>query len=162
MKQTYQYQDKIFALDLTASGKTYRARLGDQTVEVELVRAEAGRLDLLIDGRPTSAHVSADGGRRWVTINGQTLLLTKTGQSTKNAAHDQHSAGTLLAPMPGQVRAVHTETGQTVKRGQTLLIVEAMKMEIKVTAPFDGHVRALLVKAGQTVDKQQVLIEIEP
>lgn len=162
MKQTYQYQDKTFALDLTASGKTYRATLGEKTVEVELVRAEAGRLDILIDGSPVSAHVTVDGTRRWVTINGQTLLLTKAGQTRKNAAHDQHNAGYLKAPMPGQVRAVQTEPGQAVIRGQTLVVVEAMKMEIKVTAPFDGRIKAVLVKLGQTVDKEQVLIEMEP
>jgi biotin carboxyl carrier protein len=162
MKQTYQFQDKTFALDLTPTAKTWRATLGDKTVQVELLRAEAGRLDLLIDGSPVSAHVSLDGAKRWVTVDGQTLLLTKTGPARKNAAHDPHSAGQVLSPMPGQVRALHAAPEQAVTRGQTLLVVEAMKMEIKLAAPFDGRVKSVLVKVGQTVDKQQLLIEIEP
>lgn len=162
MKQLYQYQDKAFPLELTPFGKIYRATLGEKTVEVQLLRAEAGQLDMLIDGAPVSALVSQDGAKRWVTINGQTLVLTKASRMRKNAGHDEHSAGQLLAPMPGQVRAVQTAPDQPVSKGQTLLIVEAMKMEIKVIAPFDGRVKALLVKVGQTVDKEQLLIEIEP
>jgi biotin carboxyl carrier protein len=162
MNQTYQYQNKSFTLDLTGSGKSYRATLGDKIVEVQVVRVEDGRLDLVIDGSPISATVSVDGARRWVTVNGQTLVLSKVGRVRKGAGHDEHSAGQLLSPMPGQVRAVQTTIGELVIRGQTLLVVEAMKMEIKVSAPFDGRVKALPVKLGQTVDKEQLLIEIEP
>jgi biotin carboxyl carrier protein len=161
MKYTYQYQDSVVTLDLINSGKTHQATLGDKTVLVEPLRAEAGQLELLMDGNPVSAMVTIDGAKRWVTINGQTWLLTKSGAQRKNSAHDPHSAGLIASPMPGQVRAVQTEPGKTVTRGQTLLVVEAMKMEIKVTAPFDGRVKAVLVKLGQTVDKEQVLIEME-
>jgi biotin carboxyl carrier protein len=162
MKQIYQYQDKAFPIELTATGKTQRATLGGRVVEVELIRSDAGRLDLLIDGKPVSAVVSVDGARRWVTVNGQTLQLTRASQARKSGGHEEPSAGQLLAPMPGQVRAVQTAPGQAVSRGQTLVIVEAMKMEIKVAAPFDGKVKALPVQVGQTVEKEQILVEIVP
>ncbi len=162
MKQSYQYQDKTFSLELAPTGKTYRATLGNKTVQVELVRVDAGQLHLLIDGQPSNAWVTIDGAKRWVTLNGQTLLLSKTGHTRKSARHEHHSAGQLLAPIPAQVRAVQTTPGASVSRGQTLIIVEAMKMEIKLAAPFDGRVKAVLVTIGQIVDKEQLLIEIEP
>jgi len=161
MKHTYEYQNKDFSLDLIPVGKTYRASLDTQTVSVELIRAEGGRLDLLIDGSPVSASITMDGAKRWVTVNGQTLLLSRTGQIRKRADHAEHSAGQLLSPMPGQVRALQITPDATVSRGQTLVIVEAMKMEIKIIAPFDGHVKAVLVQVGQTVEKEQLLVEIE-
>ena len=46
-------------------------------------------------------------------------------------------------------------------KGQTLLVLEAMKMEIRIQAPMDGVVKKLLVKQGQTVEREQVLVEIE-
>jgi biotin carboxyl carrier protein len=93
---------------------------------------------------------------------GQTLLLTRTGQVRKNIGQAEHDAGQLLSPMPGQVRALQVTPGETISKGQTLVIVEAMKMEIKIIAPSDGRVKAVLVQVGQSVNKEQLLIEIEP
>jgi len=67
----------------------------------------------------------------------------------------------LVAPMPGLVRSVSVVEEEAVKKGQTLLVLEAMKMEIRIQAPLDGLVKKLLVKQGQTVEREQVLIEIE-
>jgi hypothetical protein len=66
MKQTYTYEQQAFSFDLRTTGKIHHATLGTQTVTVELIRAEGGRLDMLIDGRPVSANVSLDGAKRWV------------------------------------------------------------------------------------------------
>jgi acetyl/propionyl-CoA carboxylase alpha subunit len=147
-------------LDLTPTGKSYRAALGDKTVDVEIVRADNGQLELLIDGQRMTAYVSADGAKRWVTVNGQTLVLTKaSGAKRKGSGHD-HASG-LAAPMPGLVRSVNVVEGEAVKKGQTLLTMEAMKMEIRIQAKMAGTVKKLLVKSGQTVEREQMLIEIE-
>jgi biotin carboxyl carrier protein len=63
--------------------------------------------------------------------------------------------------MPGQVRAVNVGEGDTVTKSQTLLVIEAMKMEIRIHAPRDGKVKKLFVQQGQTVERDQVLVEIE-
>ena len=147
-------------IDLTPTGKSYRATVGDKTVDVEIVRAKDGQLELLIDGEHVTAYVSADGAKRWVTVNGQTLMLTKSsGERRRGSGHDQ-GAG-LMAPMPGLVRSVNVEQGEAVMKSQTLLVLEAMKMEIRIQAPRDGSVKKLLVQQGQTVEREQVLIEIE-
>jgi biotin carboxyl carrier protein len=62
--------------------------------------------------------------------------------------------------MPGLVRSVNVVVGEAVKKGQTLLTVEAMKMEIRIQAPVDGIVKIIHVKQGQTVEREQVLIEV--
>ena len=147
-------------IDLTPTGKSYRATIGDEAVDVEIVRAGDGQLELLIDGERVIAHVSSDGATRWVTVTGQTLMLTKaSGAKRKSSSHDH--ASELVAPMPGLVRSVNVVEAETVKKGQTLLVLEAMKMEIRIQAPKDGVVKKLLVKQGQTVEREQVLIEIE-
>jgi biotin carboxyl carrier protein len=58
------------------------------------------------------------------------------------------------------VREVLVQAGETVTRGQTLLLLEAMKMEIRVTAPADGQVRQVLVEAGAVLDRGQRLVEL--
>src|SRR4030095_230930 len=131
-------------------------------VEVEILRVdtELGKLELSIDGEHLTAYISSDGAKRWVTINGQTIVLTKQSGARQRGGGHQHAAGELTAPMPGQVRAVNVSEGEAVVKGQTLMVLEAMKMEIRIQALRDGKVSRLLVKQGQTVEREQILIEM--
>jgi biotin carboxyl carrier protein len=146
-------------LEINPSGDQYVAAMDGKTVSVQIIRAEDGRMDLLIDGQRVNAHVSSDMAKRWVTIDGHTIMLTKTSGAKQGVRHDH--AGGLIAPMPGQVRSVSVSVGDVVKKGQTLLTMEAMKMEIRIQALKDGRVTALHAAQGQTVEREQILIEVE-
>ncbi|MFD0689249.1 acetyl/propionyl/methylcrotonyl-CoA carboxylase subunit alpha [Actinomadura fibrosa] len=74
---------------------------------------------------------------------------------------DRIAPGSLLAPMPGTVVRVETEAGATVAEGQTLLVLEAMKMEHRIAAPSAGTVAELNVGAGRQVEAGAVLAVIE-
>ena len=163
MKFVFDHRSETIPMDLASSGKSYRATIGEKTVDVEILQAKDGRLDLLIDGQQrVTAYVSSENAKRWVTVNGQTFVLTKPAAGTrKSGGGHHHAAGELTAPMPGQVRAVNVAEGESVTKGQTLLVIEAMKMEIRIQAPREGKVMKLFVKQGQTVEREQILIEIE-
>jgi acetyl/propionyl-CoA carboxylase alpha subunit len=164
MKLSFDYNSQSFAIDLTpgGSGKSYRAMIGEKTVDVEIIRVdeEHGRLELLIDGERVTAYVSSENAKRWVTVNGRTVVLTKSSGAKRGGAGQDH-ASELAAPMPGVVRSVNVGEGESVTKGQTLMVLEAMKMEIRIQAPFDGVVKSLAVKVGQTVEGEQVLIVLE-
>ena len=66
--------------------------------------------------------------------------------------------GGCRAPMPGKILAVRVEAGQAVRKGETLVILEAMKMEHEVVAPHDGVVQEVSVQTGQQVDAGAVLV----
>ena len=149
------------SLETTSNGKGYQVVVGDKTVSAEILHSENGRLDLFLDGQRVTAYVSSDGAKRWVTVGGQTFVLTKSTAGTRRAQHGHHAQDELTAPMPGQVRAMNVTEGESVTKGQTLHVLEAMKMEIRVSAPRDGVVGKLLVQQGQTVDREQVLVEIK-
>ncbi|MCX7753648.1 MAG: acetyl-CoA carboxylase biotin carboxyl carrier protein subunit [Anaerolineales bacterium] len=109
---------------------------------------------------PSSAVLSVDGAKRWVTLNGQTFVFTLSAGVSRRGGAAHAAAGELRAPMPGQIRAVPVAEGETVSKGQTLVVIEAMKMELKVAAPFEGVVKMLKVRPGQTVEKDELLVEI--
>lgn len=155
MKTTFDTQ----SIELNPSGENFIAAVDGKTVNVQIVRAANGRMDLLVDGQRVTAHVSSDMAKRWVTINGQTLMLTKTSGAKQGVRHDH--AGGLIAPMPGQIRSVSVSVGEAVKKGQTLLTMEAMKMEIRIQALKDGVVKSVSVTQGQTVEREQILVEVE-
>jgi len=66
----------------------------------------------------------------------------------------------LEAPMPGTVVQLRVEPGATVAAGETLVVMESMKMEISIQAPRDGAVESILVAAGDRVDRGATLIEL--
>lgn len=83
------------------------------------------------------------------------LLLDKLGMSfTKGSA-----AQDLRAPMPGLIFDIKVAEGDTVKKGDALLVLEAMKMENILKAPGDGVVKSIKIKKGDSVEKNQVLIQ---
>ncbi|HEY3310858.1 MAG TPA: biotin/lipoyl-containing protein [Anaerolineales bacterium] len=160
MKQTFTYRNNSFPLDLSSNGKLHHFVIGGKTYSVELVRAQEQRLDLLINGIPTSAYVSVEQAKRWVTFNGQTMLLVNSSGIGSVKPHSAHFADQLTARMPGLVRTVSVAEGDHVIKGQTLAVIEAMKMENKVTAPFDGRVKVVMIKTSQTVEREQLLFEL--
>ena len=68
---------------------------------------------------------------------------------------------TILAPMPGNILDVRVSIGQTVKAGDVLMILEAMKMENEIMCPRDGRVASVNVRKGDTVEPDTVLCVIE-
>lgn len=85
------------------------------------------------------------------------MLIEDMGLSLGNS----QVVNDLKAPMPGLILNVNIKTGDEVKQGDYLLVLEAMKMENTLTAPRDGVVKSVSVKTGQTVEKNQLLIEME-
>ncbi len=85
------------------------------------------------------------------------LLIKEMGFSVGSAKR----ANEIKAPMPGIILSVNVKEGQVVKEGDTLLILEAMKMENAIGAPKDGIVKSVNVKGGGTVEKGELMIEME-
>ncbi|GAB4491101.1 MAG: hypothetical protein OHK0010_18500 [Anaerolineales bacterium] len=187
MKLQLEHNARVYSLDLAQTGKTNAVTLNGQTYMVEVLRAGEGWLNLrfsdssVVDSASTlrfsdssavdsastlrfsgsSVVISVDGPQRWVTVNGQTFVFSLVGGASRRGGTAHHTAGELLAPMPGQIRAVQVAEGDTVTKGQTLVVVEAMKMELKIAAPFEGVVKFVKVQPGQTVEKEELLVEIE-
>ncbi len=68
--------------------------------------------------------------------------------------------GVVTSPMPGKILRILVKEGESVKTGQGLVVLEAMKMENEIPAPKDGVVKKILIKEGDTVDTGQPLIEL--
>jgi biotin carboxyl carrier protein len=82
-------------------------------------------------------------------------LLTKMGMDKVSGS----AMNELKAPMPGMVLKIHIQVGDQVKKGDSLLVLEAMKMENNIKALGDGIVSAIQIQAGDKVEKNQVMIQ---
>jgi 3-methylcrotonyl-CoA carboxylase alpha subunit len=111
------------------------------------------------------------GRQRRITVirDGDVLTLLESGHCSRLPHPDSERCGAgravvsggFRAPMPGRVVAVHTKAGAAVKRGEVLLVLEAMKMEHAITAPADGVVSRVHFAAGDLVDEGVELLTLE-
>jgi len=159
--------------------KTYEctldARNGDVFVEVGGRRYQADlrhipqslMYSLLLDGR--SYEFALHAGEDAIELSGGAGLFhvevedarTHAARAKTVGARAQSGPRVVKAVMPGIVREMHVAEGDSVTKGQSLLILEAMKMQNEIRADHDGTVKRVSVAAGDTVDKGEKLIEIE-
>ncbi len=151
-------------VEKTESGWTIRD--GDAVAEVEVRPVSTNELLILHGSAIHRAHIVRDGGRVIVRLDGREVVLAEPGEGgARGAGGEAGSSGDgrrIIAPMPGKVIKVCVGAGEAVRKNQTLVIVEAMKMENEIKAASDGVVTKVHVAAGELVDVERTLCEIEP
>lgn len=111
------------------------------------------------DAPAHTAWAVVAGDLRWVFLNGEVYRfeVEHDRRRKRGAAH----RGSLTAPMPATVLSVNTAPGDDVHAGDTLIILEAMKMELPVRAPASGRVTAVRCRPGELVQPGVILIEMD-
>ena len=156
--------DKIFEIESGEAGFV----VNGETQAWDLVKIADGYFHILYRNKSYRAEViRTDSETKTFTfkINGRNysvtlkdkfdLLLEKMGMN--NTAGSK--VNTIKAPMPGLIIDLKIQIGDTVKQGDALLILEAMKMENILKSPGEGIVKSVKVKKGDSVEKGQVLVE---
>ncbi|MFN0182480.1 MAG: acetyl/propionyl/methylcrotonyl-CoA carboxylase subunit alpha [Aquabacterium sp.] len=127
--------------------------------QVQVMACDDRGIDLVIDGQRGHLAVTAQGDR-WLVHGAQgdldLLELPRHPQPERSGQR-----GGLVAPMPGKVLSVAVADGDTVTAGQLLLVLEAMKMEHRITAPADGIVKAMKIAVGDQVANGALLVAFE-
>jgi len=132
------------------------ARLDGEAVAFRAEAGAAGEL-LEIDGRRHRVFAARRGDRVFVWCDGRVFEFAA---ARPGARGDTAHAGDLLAPMPGRIRKTFVSEGQSVRKGDVLLLLEAMKMEHSIRAPRDGSVRRLPHQEGELVETGTALVEL--
>jgi len=117
-------------------------------------------IDVEVDGRRWAGRVTRSGNDLWVQVPSGTVAFSVAPRFTVPGSEDVN--GGLVAPMPGVVLEVRAAAGDRVEAGQTLVVMEAMKMEQHIAAPEDGTIAEVLVAVGEQVEKGTALMVLEP
>ena len=140
-------------------------REGDHVLEAAVRRVSASELLFRIGGRTVRVHLVRDGERTLVAVEGRDFTVTAGRPGTgRPGESDEPGAEAVLrvkAPMPGKVTKIAVAEGDDVRKNQTLVIVEAMKMENEIKTACDGTVTKIHVTVGETVDAERPLVEVE-
>jgi biotin carboxyl carrier protein len=127
----------------------------------KVVRIGDGAYRVETDGQAHVVYVAGTPANRWAFWNGRVYRGSHT--ETAPAAQSRTRADAhqeLTAPMPATVLKVLVTAGSQVKKGETLVILEAMKMELPLRAPADASVTAVRCREGELVQPDAVLVEL--
>jgi biotin carboxyl carrier protein len=152
-------------VDVERDGGGWRATLGEGSMRIDIgVLVDGEAYTLICDGRSVDVAVEERGQALELLVSGRRYSTEVLGEREWQARSIQpeDAAGDKLvrAAMTGVVREVLVSPGDAVAKGQTLLILEAMKMENEVKAEAAGQVARLVATAGQAVTMGDVLAEI--
>jgi biotin carboxyl carrier protein len=147
----------------------YKVKVGDKEYTVKIVGEKEGALEIDVDGTKLTVSLEslekATGTQQAAVSQVEAKPVAKPVAQPPppppSAQQTQVAAGAITSRVPGKIKEVKVSEGQSVKRGDTVIIMESMKMEIEVKANKDGLVKAIYVKPGQFVAQGAPLILIE-
>jgi biotin carboxyl carrier protein len=140
----------------------------EELARVTIDRVGDGVYQAEVEGRRETVYVTAAGGEQWAFWHGHVFHRTAArtaSHADRTGAGHQSGPGTgpheVTAPMPGTILKVLVGPGAAVRHGETLILLEAMKMEIALPAPRDGTVKSISCKQGDLVQPDVTLVELE-
>jgi biotin carboxyl carrier protein len=148
---------------LSRRGDSYVLHVGETAVPIALVDEARGGQRLTLGSETSSVLVAPDGDLVHIHIDGMTFTVRYVDPVQRYGGHAGGAAEDVAeAPMPGVVIAVNVKEGQSVTAGETLMVIESMKLETAIKAWRDGAVAAVHVGVGQTFQRGAPLLALAP
>lgn len=150
---------EVSVTNFKQNGETVSFELKGKAFSFELLAKDGSELILESDRR-MKANLGKPNrdGETLIMVSGRECLVSVAGKKAKKSAA---GAGSLASPMPGKIFKIMKEVGSQVSKGETILILEAMKMEHSIRADKDGKVKKIMFKTGDLVQGGVTLAEIE-
>lgn len=161
MKFSFRYQGAVQSIDIRLNQAGIQADSTNQSWSIEEFSQSHTNICFNIGRGKEKIYWASQGVNVWLHFQGHTFHLQRSAGAEAAGAGSAAGDGRLRAPMPGQVKKQMVKESQTVNKDDVLLVIEAMKMEIRILAPLSGRIAKMLVVEGQSVDKDQLLVEIE-
>ena len=163
------YKVRVNARELQVSTNDGRVLVDGKPFEADRIEYRKGHFQILRNRRSFRAEIVEhlpEEKSFLIKVNNRPYRLNLSDrydellQAMGMDASSQRTVNDVKAPMPGLVLKVMIEPGQSISKGDTLLILEAMKMENILKAPADGIVKKILVTQGDKVEKNQVMVNM--
>jgi len=167
MKYHLEVHDNTINPDVESrSDDRAEVKIGDESYDLEFQRISDRKISLSVNGCQVNAWVEKTDQGKTVILNGQHyFILDKDAQAQAGGKSKRSGAGaeptTVTPPMPAIVIQVPVSEGDMVKKGDTVVVVSAMKMETSLKAPYGGKIIRIGVGEGDKVMPGDILVDIE-
>ncbi len=162
LRQQSPVSDQVFEYRAETQGETVRVNLDGNEIDLAVTTKDAQEgWCRTSDGNMHSFFWAWIGNALQLWVDGNFFIFEK-GESRRQVNRESSGRGSdIVAPMPGRVGQILVQPGDSVQRGQTVIILESMKMELEIAAQRDGVVKRVSVEPGAQVDKGMRLLELE-
>ncbi len=140
---------------------TFKYRIDGKDYEVELEMKEDNKAQVVVNGEKFTVEVESPAQEEKPKVVLSQANTEETPQETATPATNVNTNNALRAPLPGIITEVRVKVGDEVKTGDTLVVLEAMKMANNLDAEKDGRVTAVCVKVGESVMEDAPLVVVE-
>lgn len=162
MHHSFVLGDAIHPVALSRSSTAYRLHLGEELLDIDLRTGANGGAWLRVGEEHIAVVIATHGDDIFVHLEGETYQLRHLHPLDRlEAAADGSAEDRILAPMPGSIVSVAAQAGDAVCQGQSLLIMESMKMETTIVAPRDGVVVDVTYGQGESFERDAVLVMLQ-
>lgn len=163
MRHGFKIGETDYDIGLSRARNGYRLHIDEREIPINLTPGEQGHWQLRCDETITPAAIAVDGDDIYIHLDGRTHHLRYEHPLQRLAERHEAAGGdSVKATMPGSLVSLEVAEGERVTIGQTLLVIESMKMETTFAAPRDGIVQTVHVATGETFDKGAALVTLEP
>ena len=152
---------------LEKNGTQYKVEIDGRVYDLDIEKVESDTYSIIMDGKSINMEmIEGDSPSQYKvnTINNyyEIDVIDAAARYKANSKSKLEASGNIIStPMPGKIVKIPVTEGQTVEKGQTVVIVSAMKMESEYKSAADGIVKKIMVAEGDAVEGHQPLIEIE-
>lgn len=160
MEFQYEYAGRSYPVRIKRAGEGFNVDIGEEEYAVTAKEIKPGFFVLNINDKVVKLSIASEGDQRHIFFHGSVYRFTRAeGKKRKSEDYDSLSPE-ITSPISGKIVKVDAENGDAVETGQTLVTIEAMKMEYQVKAPFAGIVKNIKFNQGDQVEIGTVLVEI--
>ena len=166
MEYEFKVEDKVYSLKVEFKDGNYKIELDGKNYDINAESISSNTISFLVDGKTLTAYLAGSDGKVYVSINGEEFCIEKPDEKSKKDFAGEYAhigeKGFVSTPMPGKIVKIMVKVGDEVRKNQTLVIVEAMKMENEIKSPTVAKIKKINFKEGDIVDTGQPIVELEP
>jgi len=154
--------DRVESMEVKTRDNTFEAVTDGESFKVSFSRISDHEIFLVVNGENLNAHITRADNAKIIMIQGRTFVVQDADIAEKRTKKSMDNGATKVTPpMPAVVTLVCVKEKDKVEKGDTLVMISAMKMETTLTAPYGGVVTRVNVKEGDKVMPGEVLIDIQ-
>ena len=162
MSETIILGNNSYSVNLRRSGSNFSLRIDDNSFDGEFIRLSSDCLAIAIDGQRHICYSEKKSNETYVFANGVNFVLRRQPRRTGTPVQEEEGEDLVLSPITGKLLDCRSEEGASVKEGDVVIILEAMKMEHRLKSPRDGIISKITsVQAGEQVKEGEMMFEME-
>tara|TARA_Y100000588_G_scaffold62760_1_gene62138 strand:- start:1178 stop:1672 length:495 start_codon:yes stop_codon:yes gene_type:complete len=154
--------NKSYSANLRRSGSNFKLEIGEDSYDGDFERLGNGSLSIVIDGQRHICYSERKSNETYVFADGKNFVLRRQPRRTGSPVQEEKAEDLVLSPITGKLLDCRSEEGASVKEGDVVIVLEAMKMEHRLRSPRDGIISKITpVQTGGQVKEGEMMFELE-